>query len=324
MDAGRSLTRRQFVQGAGVISLGLLAACGQWPGQAAAPSRSARVGYLILSTAESNARLEEEFRTGLRALGYVEGQNLTIEARYADEAADRLPQLAAELVGLPVDILVTAATQPALVARQATRDIHIVMATGGDPVANGLVSSLAHPGGNITGLTTMEGPLWGKRIELLRDTVPHIRRLAILWYSENPDSVRNFEIAEQAARDLRLDVQSLSVRARGEVPDALAAAARELPDALLVVNTPILYSQFEAIAAFALSQRLPSISGLTAFTDAGGLMVYGPNFPSSHRRAAYYVDRVLKGTKPADLPVEQPTTFDFIVNLKTAQALAGC
>jgi putative ABC transport system substrate-binding protein len=316
-----AIRRRQFVQGMGVAGLALLAGCGRWPGQAQAPARSSRVGYLILSTAAANARLEEEFRAGLRTLGYVEGENLTIEARYADEAADRLPELAAELVRLPVDVLVTAATQPALAARQATRDIPIVMATGGDPVANGLVGSLARPGGNITGLTTMEGPLWGKRIELLRDTIPHLGRLAILWYSENPDSVLNFGVAEQAARDLRLDVQSLPVRARGEVPDALAAAAREPSDALLVVNTPILYSQFEAIAAFALSQRLPSMSGLTAFTDAGGLMVYGPNFPSSHRRAAYYVDRVLKGTKPADLPVEQPTTFDFILNLRTAQAL---
>jgi ABC-type uncharacterized transport system substrate-binding protein len=222
---------------------------------------------------------------------------------------------------LPVDAIVTAATQPALAAQHATRDIPVVMATGGDPVANGLVSSLAHPGGSVTGVTTMEGPLWGKRIELLRDAVPQLGRLAILWYAENPDSVLNFGVAEQAARDLRLDVRSLPVRARAEIPDALAAVAREPSDGLLVVNTPIINSQYEAIAAFALSQRLPSISGLTAFTEVGGLMAYGPSFAASHRRAAYYVDRILKGAKPADLPIEQPREFEFVINLRTAQAL---
>jgi putative ABC transport system substrate-binding protein len=313
-------SRRRFVQGVGVAGIGLAAGCGRWPGQEA-PARPARVGYLSVATAQASAPTADEFRAGLQALGYVEGQNLTIEARYADNAADRLPALAAELVGLPVDVVVTVATQAALAAQQATRDIPIVMATGGDPVANGLVGSLAHPGGNITGLSTMEGPLWGKRVELLRDSVPQLSRLAILWNSEGPDSVLNFGVAEQAARDLRLDVQSLPVRAVGEIPDALAALAREPSDALLAINSPIINNQYEAIGAFALSQHLPSMSGLTSFSDAGGLMAYGPSFPASHRRAAYYVDRILKGAKPADLPVEQPTTFDFVINLKTAQAL---
>jgi putative tryptophan/tyrosine transport system substrate-binding protein len=317
-----SINRRQLLQSAGVAGLGLLVGCGGLPGQAP-PAKVPRVGYLILGTAQGNAWLEQEFRAGLRELGYVEGQNLIIEARYADNVADRLPELAAELVGLPVDVLVPAASQPSLAAQQATRNVPIVMAHGGDPVANGLVRSLAHPGGNVTGMTTdvIEGPLWGKRVELLRDTVPHLARLAILWYSENPPSVLNYGVAEQAARALQVEVQSRPVRAGGEILGALAVIAREPSDALLVVNTPIINSQHAAIAAFALSQGLPSISGQTTFTHAGGLMVYGPSFTASHRRAAYYVDRILKGTKPADLPVEQPREFEFVINLQTAQAL---
>jgi putative ABC transport system substrate-binding protein len=313
------LTRRRFVQGAGAVGLGLLAGCERLPGQAQPATTATTIGYLQVGGGAPDAARFQAFQQGLREFGYVDGQNIRLE--YREGTPDQLPELAAELVRLPVTIVVTVATQPALAALQATRDIPIVMATGGDPVANGLVRSLAHPGGNVTGLTTMEGPLWGKRIELLRDTVPRLGRLAILWYSENPDSVLNFGVAEQAAHALRLEVHSLPVRARGDIPDALAAAAREPSNALLVVNTPVINGQFEPIAAFALSQHLPSMSGQTTFTDAGGLMMYGSSFPESHRRAAYYVDRILKGAKPADLPVEQPREFEFVINLKTAQAL---
>ena len=314
-------TRRGFLRGGlALAGLGLLSACGT-PSLPWRPAKPARLGYLILTTAAANAALDAAFREGLRALGYVEGRNITLEARYADNVAERLPALAAELVRLPVDVIVTAATQPAIAAQRATTSIPIVMATGGDPVANGLVASLAHPGGNITGLSTIEGPLYGKRLDLLKETVPNLARLAVLWNPANPDSVRNFGAAEQAARELGLQLRPVPAREPGDFPTAFAALAREPSDALLVIQTPLSNSHFEQVASFALSRRLPSISGQTAFTDVGGLMIYGPNFGDLYRRAAGYVDRILKGAEAADLPVEQATKFDFVINLKTAQAL---
>lgn len=304
----------------GLAGLGLLVGC-DLPRLPWQPARVPRVGYLILNSERTNTPFREAFLQELRALGYVEGQNVLLDARYADDRADQLASLADELVRLPVDVIVTYATQAALAAKQATTSIPIVMATGGDPVANGLVPNLARPGGNVTGFSTVEGPLNGKRVSVLKESVPTLAQLAVLWNPANPDSVRNFADVEQAARHLGVELQPQPIREPADAPTALRALEGAASDGLLVINTPVINSHFEEIAAVARRRRLPSISGQTAFAKVGGLMAYGPSFEDNFRRAATYVDKILKGAKPGDLPVEQPTKFDFVINLKTAQAL---
>ncbi len=263
-----------------------------------------------------------EFAEALRERGYVEGQDIAITYRSAQGHPDRLPALAAELIQLPVDVLVTVPTQPTLVAQQVTTTIPIVFTGVSDPVATGLVASLARPGGNATGVSTLARGMAGKRLELLANMVPSLSRLAVLWNAANPAGAVELEELQDAARVLGIQPAPVAVRSTDDLDGALDAIARKRADALFLVTDPIFAPPYLApITDFALAQRLPSSYTFRAFADVGGLATYGPSAIGVARRAAYYVDRILKGTPPADLPVEQPTQFDFVINLKAAQAL---
>jgi putative tryptophan/tyrosine transport system substrate-binding protein len=258
---------------------------------------------------------------GLRELGWIEGKNVLIERRYAENQLDRLPALAAELVRLDVGVIVTAGTLAPLAAKRATSTIPIVMTSAGDPLGTGLVASLARPGGNVTGLSLMAPDLGGKRLELLKELLPGISHVAILWNAANPYSALVFRETQSAAPTLRIEVQSLEVKGPGDFDGALNTAMRKRVDALITVEDPLTVNYRKQIADFAAVNRLPAIYGLREFAETGGLMVYGANLADLFRRSAAYVDKILKGAKPADLPVEQPTKFEFVINLKTAKAL---
>jgi putative ABC transport system substrate-binding protein len=314
------VTRRRFVQGAGVAGLGLLAGCGRWPGPAQKPDQIPRLGWLqgdVERPAENDA-----FQEGLREYGHVPGQTITIETRSGGgNAADRRAAAAA-LVRLPVDIIVVDGGIPnARAARETTDTIPIVMAVGGDPVAAELVASLAHPGGNVTGVTAISHQLGAKRLELLVDAVPGVERVGVLWNVSNDTKVREWQETEAAARSLGIQLQSLELHGPEDIESALDAATRERPEALVVLHDGVTFAARTRIVDFAVRAHLPAMYEIREWTEAGGLMNYAPNRPGMARRAAYYVDRILKGTKPADLPVEQPATFDFVINLQTAQAL---
>jgi ABC-type uncharacterized transport system substrate-binding protein len=277
-----------------------------------------RIGYLAQVT---RAPLVEAFRQGLGELGYHEGQNLAIEFRDAEGKPERLPALAAELVQLNVDVLVTFPTNAARAAKQATTSIPIVMAAADDPVRTGLVASLARPGGNITGLSNFGPDLSGKRLELLKEAVPTLSRLAVLWNAADSGMTLRFKQMEVAALALGQTMYPLGVHDATQVDSALAAMTQERPDALFVITDVLTARHWARIAEFAATHQLPTLFEYREPVVAGGLMAYGPSQAALHRRAAYYVDRILKGTKPADLPVEQPTKFELVLNLKTAQAL---
>ena len=261
------------------------------------------------------------FRQGLRELGYVDGTNIVIEYRFADGQFDRLPALAAELVQLKVDVIVTAVTQASLAARDATKTIPIVIAGVSDPVGSGLIENLARPGGNITGTSSQTSEVVGKSLELLKEVIPEIARVAALW---NPSNVvfqaEMLKEAETAAAALRIQLKFWG-RNDDELGGAFSAIAHEHADALLVLADPFLISRQKNIVDFALKQRLPAIYATKELATVGGLMTYGPNINGQFRRAAAYVDRILKGAKPSDLPVEQPTQFELAINLKTAKVL---
>jgi putative ABC transport system substrate-binding protein len=265
----------------------------------------------------------EAFRQGLRELGYVEGQNLVIEWRFAEGRLERLPELAAELAQLPVDVLVVAGGEPVIrAAQQATYTIPLVFAGQSDPVGVGSVASLAQPGGNLTGLNTFSVELYGKRLELLKELVPQVARIAALVNPSNPGTARAVREVERAAHALGVQLHIVEVRSPDAFEPALAAITSAGVDALLVLTDPLtLERHVSAIVALVRQTRLPAMYPWRSYVEAGGLMVYGASLPDIHRRAAYYVDRILKGTKPADLPVEQPTTFELVINLKTAKEL---
>ncbi|MGH7772698.1 MAG: ABC transporter substrate-binding protein, partial [Candidatus Binatia bacterium] len=279
-----------------------------------------RIGYLSAGPSGPSPNIEG-FREGLRALGYVEGQNIAIEYRYAAGRDDRLADLAAELVRLKVDLIVTDSSPAARAAQKATKTIPIVMAASGDPIGTGLIASLSRPGGNITGLTHLSPELSGKRLELLKEVVPKASRVAILWNAANPDKVSDFRETEAAARALRVQLQSLEVRGAEDFDKAFAAATSGRAHALITLSDPLTGSRGRRILDFALKNRLPAMYGERGFVDAGGLMSYGHIPADLHRRAATFVDKILKGTKPADLPVEQPVKFEFVINLKTAKQI---
>jgi putative tryptophan/tyrosine transport system substrate-binding protein len=311
-------TRRQFVQGAGVAGLGLLAGCGRWPWQAEQPARVPQIGYLMHRSGATE--FDQAFLEALRSLDYVEGQNIAIEWRFSDGDDTALPALATELVDRQVNVLVTASSAiPA--AKDATSRIPIVMATSGDPVSDGFVVSLGRPGGNITGLSALHPSLTGKRLELLKDVVPRVSRVAVLRNAGNPSSEREFSETEAAGQILDLELQPLPLRRGEDLEEAFAAATAYGAHALLVLSDAFTFTHRRRIIELAVDSRLPSMFPTKAYTEAGGLICYGPNVVDLYRRAAYYVDRILKGTKPADLPVEQPMRFDFVVNLKTAKEL---
>jgi putative ABC transport system substrate-binding protein len=312
------MRRREFIT--------LLGAVSAWPVavRAQQPDKVHRIGFLLFANAGDSAyeTLIEAFRQGLRDIGYVEGRNISIEYRYAGESHDRLAALAAELVRMEVDVIVTHGTPGSLAARQATTTIPIVMTTAGDPVGSGLVASLAQPGGNVTGLSLMITDLGGKRLQLLTELVPGLTRAAILSYALNPFNALVVRETQDAALKLRIDLKSIGVRGGGDFDRALAAtAAEQPPGALIVVEDGLTLAKRAQIVAFAAEHRLPAMYGLKEFISAGGLASYGAHFPDLYRRAATYVDKILKGAKPGDLPVEQPTRFEFVVNLRTAEAL---
>ena len=289
------------------------------PAGAQQTGKVARVGYL--SPRSALEPLDEAFRQGLRELGYVEGKNVIVEYQFAEEKIDRLPALAAELVRLNVDVLVARASPGALAAKNATKAIPIVFTSVGDPVGQGLVASLARPGGNITGLATLSPELSGKRLELLKEAVPTLSRVAIFWNPTNPNNSLQLKEVQTAAQTLSLRMQPLEVSKSDDFERAFSAMARERAGALLVLQDNLLSSRGSRIADFVTKNRLPAIHGEASFAEAGGLMTYGPSYPDMFRRAATYVDKILKGAKPADLPVEQPTKFEFIINLKAAKQI---
>src|SRR3989449_621173 len=287
------------------------------------PEKVPRVGYLNPGSASDPLRQRrlDAFRQGRRELGYVDGQNIAIESRWAEGKYDRYPALAADLVRLKVDVIVAMSGAATQAAQQATRTIPIVMSLVNDPVGSGLVPSLAHPGGNITGTSVMSPDLIGKQLQLLKEVVPKVSRVAFLRHPANPASAANLREAEAAARGLGVRLQTLEARNPQEIDSAFAAMTREQAGALLIHADALFGNQRRQIAELATKKRLPSIFLTTEYAEAGGLMVYGPNLLNLERRAATYVVKILKGAKPADLPVEQPSKFDLLVNLKTAKAL---
>lgn len=311
------MDRRAFI---GTLAGGLLSAPLAAEGQPA--QKAPRIGILLLLGAPGQPNpLLDAFRGGLRDAGYVEGQNLVIEYRWAEGQAQRLPDLAAELVRLKVAVILTAGTPATLAAKAATGTIPIIMTNVGDPVGSGIVVSLARPGTNVTGLSLLDTDLDGKRIELLKEAVPHLARLAILWSANDPGMTLAFSRVETAARALGLTLQNLAVREPTEFPLAFEAAGAGRAEALFVTAQPFTNRHRAQILDLAAKQRLPAMYTLRGFVEAGGLMAYGPSLAHQYHRAATYVEKILKGAKPADLPVEQPTKFELIINLPTATAL---
>jgi len=292
--------------------------------QAQQPKKVFRIGYLSNTDAATDSSRAERIRLALRELGYIEGQNIAIEYRYAEGKRDRAPELAAELVRLKVDIIVVAGGETWIrAAKNATKTIPLVMvAIGTDPVKTGLVKSLARPGGNVTGITALSRELGGKRLELLKEAVPKISRVAVLYDPTAPGPVR--EVKEDlpiAARALKLTILPSEARAADDFEKVFAAMSKERPDGLVVTGGTVMRPNQKRIAGFALKSRLPSVSSSEEFVDAGGLMSYAADDADNYRRVAIYVDKILKGAKPGDLPVEQPTKFELVINLKTAQQI---
>jgi ABC-type uncharacterized transport system substrate-binding protein len=292
--------------------------------EAQQPKKVSRIGYLSNADAATDSSRAEAIRLALRELGYIEGQNINIEYRYSEGKRDRAPELAAELVRLKVDIIVVAGGETWIrAAKNATKTIPIVMVgIGIDPVKAGLVKSLARPGGNVTGITAISRELGGKRLELLKEAVPKLARVAFLYDPANPNS--GLEVKEDlqiAARALKLTILPSEARVADDFEKVFAAMSKERPDGLVVTGGTLMRPNRKRIAGFALKSRLPSVSSSEEFVDAGGLMSYAADDADNYRRVAIYVDKILKGAKPADLPVEQPTKFELVVNLKTAKQI---
>ena len=323
----RSDNRKSKIQNrklVGIVALAVaFAMCGA-VAQAQQPKKVLRLGYLSnLDSARESTRVEA-IRRALRQLGYIEGQNIAIEYRYAEGKRDRLPELAAELVRLRVDIIVALGGDPLiLAAKNATKTIPIIMVGAGiDPVKAGFVESLARPGGNVTGITNLSGELGGKRLELLKEAVPKVARVAVLYDPANPPNVLDVkEVLPAAARALGLTVRSWEIRAADDFERVFAALKKERPDGLYVPGGLLMLANQKRLVGFALKSQLPSAYNRREDVEAGGLMYYGADRADSYRRVAYYVDKILKGAKPADLPVEQPTKFELVINLKTAKQI---
>jgi putative ABC transport system substrate-binding protein len=296
-----------------------VAGCGRLPWQAA--PRVPQIG--ILWSADEGGRQgdQEAFAQGMKELGCVEGHNILIERRYAEGQVSRFPELVAELIRLPVDLIVVGGTLPIRAAKDVTDTVPIVFVVANEPVRQGLVASLARPGGNLTGLTQLNVLLTGKYLELLKATVPGLSRVGFLWNPAIPDRAYELQETEAAAQALALGVHPLEARTPEELEAAFEAAAAGRLDGLLLQNSALSSRNLARIADLAAQNLLPTMSGYPEFAAAGGLMGYGPDRTDQYRRAATYVDKILKGAKPGDLPVEQPMRFDFVVNLKTAQAL---
>jgi ABC-type uncharacterized transport system substrate-binding protein len=310
------MKRRQF------ITL-LAGAAVAWPlaARAQQQGRTYRIGFLGNSTATLEANLVGPFREGLRDLGYEEGQNIVVEYRWAEGKYDRFPALIAELLAANVNVIVTAGTPASLAVKNATATVPVVMVAVGDPVGTGLVPSLARPGGNLTGLSSIAPDLEGKRLELLREVVPNISHVAMFINSFNPFHTASERQARAAAQALGIKLLVLDVRKSEELEGAFAAIVKERPEALLILADRVFLHDRRRMMNFAAQQRLPNVNAYRELVEAGGLMSYGPSYEDMHRRAADYVDKIFKGAKPSDLPIQQPTKFNLLINLKAARAL---
>ena len=297
----------------------LFAVCS--PTDAQQPTKIPRIGYLGVNSLNVNPDRREAFRQGLRELGYVEGKNIVIEWRSAEGKQDRLPALAAELVRLKVDIIIAGGPPSTRAAKEATITIPIVMGFDNDPVADGFVASLARPGGNITGLATLAPEISGKLLELLKEVVPRLFRVAVLGTSTQPGNAQSLRETEVAAPAFGVKVQFLDILAPKDIETAFRAAGKGHADGVLVLQSPVINSQRTQVADLAVKSRLPGIFPQSQYANAGGLMYYGVNTVDLFRRAPTFVDKILKGAKPADLPVEQPTKFELVINLKTAKQI---
>jgi len=297
--------------------------CSFWPLMASAqqPTKTPRVGLLSTFSPSETAPWHQALRHGLRDLGWVEGENINIEYRYAEGRLDLLPALATDLVRLKVDLIFTDTTSPALAAKNATRTIPIVVASANDVVESSLAQSLARPGGNITGLDQIAPELGGKRLEILKEIVPKISGAVVLWNPQNKASTRNWNELRDPARQLGLPLHSLEVRKTDELDKAFEAAAAARADALVILPEPVFVANLKRIADFAAKHHLPSVFHLKEYADVGGLMAYGPDRSDLFRRSAAYIDKILKGAKPTDLPIQLPTKFELVINLKTAKGI---
>jgi len=308
-------TRRKLVIALGAGALAPFSAIAQQP------AKVPRVGYLFSFVPSQGEHLWEACRQGLRELGYVEGRNIVLEPRWTDGHNERMPELVADLLRLKVDVIVAAATPASLAAKAATSTIPIVIVAVSDPTRVGLAASLARPGGNVTGLSLLTPELSGKRLQMLLDMLRKASRVAVLI---NPDNRSNEVFREEtlnAARELRVQIRPLNARNPGEIEQAFQTASKEKVDALIVFDDPVLWSHRGQIVALAAKFRLAAMYGYSDFVSEGGLISYGPNRPDLYRRTAVYVDKILKGTKPGDLPIERPTKFELMVNFKTAKTL---
>ena len=290
-------------------------------GAEAQQGKAYRIGYVGNSSPSLEPRLLGAFRDGLRNVGYVEGQNIRIEYRWAEGRYERFPAFMAELIQLKVDLIVVAGTPATLAAKEATNTIPIVMAVIGDALEAGVIPSLARPGGNVTGLSTVVPELEGKRLELLKQALPKLSRLAVLANPTNPFVDVALKRTQRAAGELRVKVQRVDVRQPEEFGSAFTVIANDRPDAIVVIADRFMLTHRAQIIAFGTKSRLPGMFPYREFVEEGGLMAYGPSYPDLFRRSASYVDKILKGAKPADLPVEQPNKFELVINMKTAKAL---
>jgi putative ABC transport system substrate-binding protein len=307
-------TRRAFLTGIGGTAAWPLAA------RAQQADKVRTVGYLAQGTPGQTSVIRAFF-DALPELGWIEGKNIVFERRYAENRLERLPELSADLVRRNVEVIVAEGTSAPLAAKRATSTIPIIMTAAGDPLRSGLVASLARPGENVTGMSMMLPDLGGKRLELLKELLPVLARVAVLWNAANPGPAIVFTETQAAGRTLGVEVRSLEVRDPKDFDDAFETVSKQRPDALIAVDDPLTVGYQTRIARFAAANKLPSLHGVKEFVTAGGLIAYGPNPADLFRRAAGYLDRILKGTKPADLPVQQPTRFELLINLKTARAI---
>jgi ABC-type uncharacterized transport system substrate-binding protein len=321
-------SRRRFLQrslrvGLGAVGAGILTACTARSSGQDPSTRLRRIGFLAFGPEPRGATSNfDAFVDSLRELGYVEGESLAIERRWSLPDNDQFDALVAQLIAIPVDVIVASGAPAIRAAMRATSTVPIVMAPAtGDPVAAGLVASLAQPGGNVTGLTTLSARLSGKRVEKLRDVLPTITSIGVLWNPSMQEIVLDWQETQSASQMLGLDVVSLEVRSASDLRETFAAATSERVDGLVVLSDPLTFRNRAQIVELASQNRLPAVYPLRGFVDAGGLMAYGPHLQTLFRRSADYVDKILKGMKPSELPVEQPARFEFVLNLHSAQAL---
>jgi len=310
------MQRREFI----TLLSGIVAA---WPlaARAQQPAKIPRIGFLGNSTATMEANLIGPLRDGLRELGYEEGRNVIIEFRWAEGKYDQFPALVAELLAAKVDVIITAGTPATLAIKKATSTVPLVFIAVGDPVGTGVVPNLGRPGGNITGLSSIAPDLEGKRLELLREVVPKLSHVAFFLNPANAFHTASMRQARVAAQSLGIKLQPMEVNKSEQLDGAFASIVKEKPDALLILADRVFLHNRKRMMEFAIQQRLPSVNAYRELVEAGGLISYGPSYEDMHRRAAVYVDKILKGTKPADLPIEQPTKFTLLINLKTAKTL---